>query len=466
VIEVKDIAFGLSAIGLLLLLGKLLRIWVPGLKRVFMPTSVIAGLLGLLLGADVLGRLVGFSASEEAWLAGGIYPEGALSAMRDMPGVLINVIFAALFLGRTIVSPKKLWRMGGPHWAFGMILSWGQYVIGLLLVVALLAPLLDLNPMAGALIEISFTGGHGTVAGLADTFEELGFPEGQDLGLGLATIGVIAGLLMGIAMINIRERWGKGPKDPPDGIPPADEDQQPPPDPDERRIDITEEGFDTFSWHMGILVLAISIGWLLHQGLILLEQQTWQRLGLPELMRFVPLFPLAMVGGAVVQYVAQKAGLDKYIHRDVMSRFSGWALDITIVAAIATVALDVLGANVWAFVSLSVAALVWNLAAFWWIAPRIIPTHVFNRGMGDFGQASGMVVSGLLLIKISDPKDSSDAVQSFSYKQLMFEPLVGGGLFTAASLPLIAQFGPWAFLIFSACVVVSVWIMARYVFFR
>lgn len=59
-----------------------------------------------------------------------------------------------------------------------------------------------------------------------------------------------------------------------------------------------------------------------------------------------------------------------------------------------------------------------------------------------FGQSMGMTVTGLLLMRIADPTNRSGALEAFGYKQLMFEPIVGGGLFTAASLPLIARFGP------------------------
>ncbi len=50
--------------------------------------------------------------------------------------------------------------------------------------------------------------------------------------------------------------------------------------------------------------------------------------------------------------------------------------------------------------------------------------------MGDFGQSMGMTASGLLLMKIADPENRSPALESFGYKQLMFEPVVGGGDFS------------------------------------
>lgn len=48
-------------------------------------------------------------------------------------------------------------------------------------------------------------------------------------------------------------------------------------------------------------------------------------------------------------------------------------------------------------------------------------------------------------------------MEAFGYKQLLFEPIVGGGLFTAASLPLIAQFGAWPVLI-GTTLVMACWL--------
>jgi glutamate:Na+ symporter, ESS family len=92
--------------------------------------------------------------------------------------------------------------LAGPQLALGVTIASGQYVVGLLLAVLVLVPLFGLDPMVGAPIEVGFEGGHGTAAGLGDTFEGLGFPEGQDLALGLATVGVVSGVVIGIALVN------------------------------------------------------------------------------------------------------------------------------------------------------------------------------------------------------------------------------------------------------------------------
>jgi glutamate:Na+ symporter, ESS family len=79
------------------------------------------------------------------------------------------------------------------------------------------------------------------------------------------------------------------------------------------------------------------------------------------------------------------------------------------------------------------------------LAPRFIPLRWSERGTGDFGQGSGMVVTGLLLMRISDPDNRSQALERFGYKQRLLEPFVGG-LVTALALPLAAQLGSWPML--------------------
>ena len=70
-------------------------------------------------------------------------------------------------------------------------------MVGLLVTLLLLIPVFGANPISGALIEIGFEGGHGTAGGMAPTFAKIGFQEGADLALGLATVGIIAGIVAG-----------------------------------------------------------------------------------------------------------------------------------------------------------------------------------------------------------------------------------------------------------------------------
>ena len=81
----------LGWLSILLLVGKLIRARVRILQRLFLPASIIAGFLGLLLGPYILGA-TGVQ----------IIPEEMLGTWAALPGVLINVVFACLFLGLAI----------------------------------------------------------------------------------------------------------------------------------------------------------------------------------------------------------------------------------------------------------------------------------------------------------------------------------------------------------------------------
>src|SRR5690606_19082932 len=110
---------------------------------------------------------------------------------------------------KQLPTVAEMWRMAKPQIMFGQTMAWGQYVVGILLAILVLTPLFGMNPLAGALIEISFEGGHGTAAGLMDAFEQLGFPEGADLALGLATFSLVAGTVLGTIIVNWGARTGQ-----------------------------------------------------------------------------------------------------------------------------------------------------------------------------------------------------------------------------------------------------------------
>ncbi|MBZ5488852.1 sodium:glutamate symporter [Halomonas aquamarina] len=448
---VGELFVALVIIALALVASNALRLKLAWLRRLFMPSSVIAGLILLLLGPDVIGRLIPTLFDDSP----GLFPAYVQESWSALPGLLINVVFAALFIGKAIPGPRTIWMRAGPQVVVGQTMAWGQYVVGLTLALLVLAPLFNMNPMVGALIEIGFEGGHGTAAGMADTFADLGFEEGADLALGLATVGIVSGVLIGTLMINIAARRGlitpSKESDDPDDL--MREDERPSTDEfSEFKKDLTHEAgtTDPLSLHIGLVGIAILLGWLILSGLQWVEQMTWARNDGLEILAHVPLFPIAMIGGVIVQLVITRFGLEHHVSTRTMARIAGTALDFTIVAALATLSLTTLGDYFLPFLLLSVAGIAWGLFVLVVIAPRVIPENWFERGIGDFGQSMGVTVTGLLLMRMADPKNESGAFESFGYKQLMFEPVVGGGLFTAAALPLIAEFGALAVLIFTA----------------
>jgi glutamate:Na+ symporter, ESS family len=130
-----------------------------------------------------------------------------------------------------------------------------------------------------------------------------------------------------------------------------------------------------------------------------------------------------------------------------MERIQGLSLDLLIVAAIATLSLQVIADNLVPFLLLAGAGVAWNVGVFLLFARRMIPAFWFERGIGDLGQSLGVTATGLILMRVADPDGETPAYEAFGYKQLGFEPFFGGGLITASAVPLIAQFGAMPMLV-------------------
>jgi len=460
------IGFSILLIGIILVIGKLVRLKFNVFSKYFLPSSVLGGGLMLLIGPEVLGRIwQRFELFSD--MNYGLITEDIHSVMSSIPGLLISVIFASLFLGKKIPKFKDIWMIAGPQVSYGQTVAWGQYVFGILITLLVLVPLFDANPLSGALIEIAFEGGHGTAAGLGDTFSDLGFAEGTDLALGLATVGVVSGVIFGVILINwgVRKQKTNYLKSPEDfdeaqlrGIVDVENRES------GSTMTTSPQSIEPLAMHVGFIGIAILIGYIFQQLLIYIESITYGANGDILIMVYLPLFPLAMLGGVILQIFLDKFDRFKLVDRDTITRIQGLALDFLIVAAIGTISLQAIGDNIFVFLILAIVGILWNVLAFMFIARHMIPKNWFERGIGDFGQSMGMTAAGLMLIRIVDSKGDTKALEAFGYKQLLFEPFVGGGLMTAVSVPLIYQFGAVPILIFTLIIMVG-WLLLGLFYF-
>ncbi len=414
----------LIILGIILILARFIKRGSNVFQKFFIPSSLVAGVGALILGPQLLGTI----------------PAETTNYWAQFPKYLINIVFAGLFLGRFIPSRKEIWRQAGPMVAFGSTMAWGQYVLGIVLVLLFLAPVFGANPLSASLIEISFAGGHGTAAGLAPTFEQLGWSEGTDIALGLATLSIITAVVSGILFINIVHRRRNNVED-------EEETQR-------QRQHMIRSGYNLIRFTEKVstnpkavainilaFLTAIGIGWVLLQSLITLEQ--WALSGYTDVrfFKYVPLFPLAMIGGLMVQLGLKKIHKQHFIQRRTAEIISAIALDLLIVSAIATVSLTVIGDNLPIFITLGVSGIVFIIACLFLIAPRMFSAYWFERGITDYGQAMGMTATGLLLNRLADPSNKIKVKESFAYKQLMFEPFMGGGLITAMAVIFMHELG-------------------------
>jgi Na+/glutamate symporter len=185
------------------------------------------------------------------------------------------------------------------------------------------------------------------------------------------------------------------------------------------------DGLDVLTLNLCLAGVAVGVGALLKQILMQIS----------PLFDAVPVFPLAMVGGLLVQLLLQKLNQPFLASASDQASIASLSMDVLITAAMASLNLPLLADNLLPFTVLAVVGLVWNVLMVLLLAPRLFPDAWFERAIADFGQATGSTANGLLLLRMADPTGRSQVLEAFSFKQLLFEPFLGGGLITA--------FAPW-----------------------
>ncbi|MBN2199891.1 MAG: sodium:glutamate symporter [Candidatus Aminicenantes bacterium] len=415
-----EFLYSFCVLGIFLLVGKILRANIRLFQVLFLPSAIIAGFLALGLGP--------YGAK--------LIPQWVIADWSPLPGVLINIVFATLFLGVAIPAVKKIWSAGGSQLCFGVVLGMGQYFFALLAAALIIVPVFKSNPLIACILEIGFSGGHGTAAGMKHMFADLGFPEGGDLALMSATVGIITAVVAGMVLINIAIRR--------DYCTYLSEKRGIPvykkkgliPEPQRFSIataTVASEAIEPLTFHFAIIALAVVVGWGFLSGLQTLS---------PAFNSF-PLFPLAMIGGLIVQRFSMAFKVDHYFDKSTFDRILGFALDILVISAIATIKLDVFLANFWPFAIIMAVGIVWMVFCAVFLAPRMFRRYWFERGITEFGMQTGVTAIGLMLLRVVDPLYKTDTAKAFGFKQMIYEPFLGGGFITAFAPMLVVSLGIW-----------------------
>ena len=182
-----------------LLLGEWLVRHVRTFRRFNIPEPVIGGLLISLvvLGLNLasLGPIVFLSKVTAQWWTWvvTIEPEWIAAPEKSVSLPLLVAFFTCIGLN----ASADLMRKGGlqvvTFLALATVFAFLQNGLGVVL-----AKMLGVNPLLGVMCgSVTLTGGHGTAMGFAPLMEKMGLKAATVLGAAAATVGVVAGGLIG-----------------------------------------------------------------------------------------------------------------------------------------------------------------------------------------------------------------------------------------------------------------------------
>ena len=415
--ELELLALAMACLSLILAVGRAigtrlqLRLW-------GVPEALVAGLLGLLLAPAGLWPLL---------------PPAVMDLWADLPLVLLTLVFGSLMLGKPLPQLEGLWRPVSGQVSLALVLAFGQYVVGGLAVLLVLQPWLGVSPVMACLIEVAYEGGHGSAAAMGPSYAALGFPGGQALGLAMATVGLLSSTLVGGLVVVLARSRGWLLADAPGSTA------------SESASAASGDSGGALAWAAAWAVNLALVGLAVLTGVGLLAGLRWLTSGLGDgvasVVDALPVFPLAIVGSLLVRLALERSGKAHWASSAVQGQVGTLSADLLITAATAGLDLALLKADWLPLTVLALGGLVWNLAVTLLLAPRLLPADWFERAVIEFGQATGVAASGLLLLRMADPDDRSDALPAFSIKQLMLQPFLAGGVVTVVAPLAVAGWG-------------------------
>ncbi len=444
-------------VALLLLVGVVLRQNIPVFRWLYIPASVIAGFAGLAF-------LIYFQQA-----ADGVWADELGAVLSSWPGWLIAVVFAGMLLERkqksNDESVSRVARQGIMVW----VIVLGETAIGLLATWLLIKPFYDVPNSIGMLIETGFAGGHGTAAAMGEVFADpqIGLAGSKDLGMLMATFGLVYGIVTGILWINLGVRKG--------WIEKSALEKKPAKDPEGEPIGhakVSSETIDPLLLQVIWLALAFGVG-VLAQWFVMWRAgilDAWlasgdqvqgahlelaERVSVSNVVDF-PLFIFTLFGGLLVRKILAMFGREGLIDNRTISRLTAAAMDILVVAAIASLNLSVIAKLAVPFAILFVCGAIWTAICLLLIARWILPKEYwFQLGLINYGMSTGTTATGFVLLRMVDPELKSGAAQDYALAAPLSAPFVGGGMITIALPLLVLERVPIALpaLVIAGCVI-------------
>lgn len=392
-----DIVIDLSLISTLLVIGVILRAKIIFLQKIFLPASIIAGILGLIFGPGVLG-----------WIP-------FTDFIGQYPGVLIALVFGALPLSTAKFKIKEVLDKVGGLWAYSQLIMLTMYGVGFMLALFILVPAFDVHNGFGLLLAAGFVGGHGTAAAIGDAFSQQGWEEATSLAMTSATIGVILAIGVGLSLIKRATQTGHAnyltdfkdlPAELRTGLLPRDKRET------MGNETVSSISLDPLAFHLVLVIIVTGVGYYLST----LGEQLHESLAIPA-------FSLSFLAGLILKKIMDALKVDHYIDRNVMGKISGTATDVLIAFGIASINLTAVAQNIVPFIILMVFGIVFAYLSYRYLSQFFFQDNWFEKGIFTFGWITGAVAMGISLLKIADPKFNSRVLEDFGLAYIPIAPV-------------------------------------------
>lgn len=399
----------LSLLSVLLLVGTFLRAKVKLFQSLYLPASVIGGFIGMIISPEILGRFSNYSISEE-WI----------KTYSLLPGILSVPIFAAIPLGMFLNENKNIKSMYPSKVliCFGLFqcASMTQSAIGYAtnMFFSKINPQLNMYRTFGYELSAGFAGGHGLAAATGKLLEGFGIPQweiAQGVALTTATIGLIGGIVFGIIFINLAVRKNKTKiiKRINDN---ADKSMEVGYNKDiNKQNSLGRETFlsssiETITFHLAIIFTVCGIAYI-----VLNFVKKMNIAGLNVL----PVWTYSMIIMFALNFIIKKLNLVWMVDAKVKAKIMGTLSDFAIVSAMTSLPIK---AIINYIAPITVMCILGFIITYLLVFPLnsffFKDDYSFERAIISWGTLTGVLITGMTLLKICDPEYKSPALSEFS----------------------------------------------------
>ena len=405
----------LSLLSVLLLVGTFLRAKVKLFQSLYLPASVIGGFIGMIISPEILGRFSNYSISEE-WI----------KTYSLLPGILSVPIFAAIPLGMFLNSsnnsnenkniksmyPSKVLICFGLFQCAAMTQSAIGYATNMFF--SKINPQLNMYRTFGYELSAGFAGGHGLAAATGKLLEGFGIPQweiAQGVALTTATIGLIGGIVFGIIFINLAVRKNKTKiiKRINDN---ADKSMEVGYNKDiNKQNSLGRETFlsssiETITFHLAIIFTVCGIAYI-----VLNFVKKMNIAGLNVL----PVWTYSMIIMFALNFIIKKLNLVWMVDAKVKAKIMGTLSDFAIVSAMTSLPIK---AIINYIAPITVMCILGFIITYLLVFPLnsffFKEDYSFERAIISWGTLTGVLITGMTLLKICDPEYKSPALSEFS----------------------------------------------------
>lgn len=399
----------LSLLSVLLLIGTFLRAKVKLFQSLYLPASVIGGFIGMIISPEIFGRFSNYSISEE-WI----------KTYSLLPGILSVPIFAAIPLGMFLNENKNIKSMYPSKVliCFGLFqcASMSQSAIGYVtnMFFSKINPQLNMYRTFGYELSAGFAGGHGLAAATGKLLEGFGIPQweiAQGVALTTATIGLIGGIVFGIIFINLAVRKNKTKiikriNDNVDKSVEVGYNKDINKQNSLGRETFLSSSIETITFHLAIIFTVCGIAYI-----VLNFVKKMNIAGLNVL----PVWTYSMIIMFALNFIIKKLNLVWMVDAKVKAKIMGTLSDFAIVSAMTSLPIK---AIINYIAPITVMCILGFIITYLLVFPLnsffFKEDYSFERAIISWGTLTGVLITGMTLLKICDPEYKSPALSEFS----------------------------------------------------